>query len=427
MSTQESKLPQLHGHVFVIVRAAWIALVGVTLLGFGLALPYYFQEMRTVVGPEGGIVFEQLTAADAAVLQQLGVSMVAYALSFTVLIAVVGLAFAAIGVLIFWRKSDDWFGLAISFWLATMLASVSPALEPLVKAQPQWRLPVSALQTFGIGFFPIFLYLFPNGRFVPRWLRFLTAGWLAWMLVSPFTPILPLANGAFAGWWISLMLVMALMGVAAQVYRYRRVSTRVQRQQTKWVVFGFGVGMLMLAIVNTAVLVAPALREPGVPKLLFVMIGTIVFRLLPISFLPVTIAISILRYRLWDIDVLIRRTLIYGALTAALLVIYFGSVVLLQQVLRGLTGQQQSEIVTVISTLAIAALFVPLRGRVQSAIDRRFYRRKYDAARTLATFSASVRDEVDLEQVSRSLLDTVNETVQPTHVSLWLKPQAGKR
>src|SRR5438132_5837730 len=102
------------------------------------------------------------------------------------------------------------------------------------------------------------------------------------MLVSPFTPILPLANGPFAGWWISLMLVMALMGVAAQVYRYRRVSTRVQRQQTKWVVFGFGVGMLMLAIVNTAVLVAPALREPGVPKLLFVMIGTIVFRLLPI-------------------------------------------------------------------------------------------------------------------------------------------------
>src|SRR5439155_1294606 len=117
-----------------------------------------------------------------------------------------------------------------------------------------------------------------------------------------------------------------------------------------------GVGMLMLAIVNTAVLVAPALREPGMPKLLFVMIGTIVFRLLPISFLPVTIAISILRYRLWDIDVLIRRTLIYGALTAALLVIYFGSVVVLQQVLRELTGQGQSELVTVVSSLAILSI-----------------------------------------------------------------------
>src|SRR5438034_6220154 len=130
MSSQMSAHAQLRRRIFVILRAVWIALAGVTLSGFGLALPYYFQEMRTVVGPEGGILFEQLTAADAAVLQQLGVSVDAYALFFTVLLAIVGLAFAAIGVIIFWRKSDDWFGLAISFWLATMLASVSPALEP---------------------------------------------------------------------------------------------------------------------------------------------------------------------------------------------------------------------------------------------------------------------------------------------------------
>ena len=135
---------------------------------------------------------------------------------------------------------------------------------------------------------------------------------------------------------------------------------------------------------------------------------------------PLAMAVAILRYRLFEIDALINRTLVYGALSALLALIYFGSVVLLRALFRTLTGEQ-TELVTVLSTLFIAALFVPLRSAIQRAIDRRFYRRRYDAARVLAVFSATARDEVDLNTISEDLLAVVHETVQPEHASLWLR------
>jgi hypothetical protein len=141
---------------------------------------------------------------------------------------------------------------------------------------------------------------------------------------------------------------------------------------------------------------------------------------------PIAIGIAILRYRLYEIDTLINRTLVYGILTVMLVALYFGGIVVLQRVFVLLTGQQ-STLAVVASTLLIAALFSPMRRRIQSFIDRGFYRRKYDAAKTLDVFSAKLRDETDLDALSDDLVRVVRETMQPAHVSLWLRPEASPK
>jgi hypothetical protein len=144
--------------------------------------------------------------------------------------------------------------------------------------------------------------------------------------------------------------------------------------------------------------------------------------------IPLSIGAAVLRYRLYDIDIVINRTLVYGALTATLVALYFGGVATTQAIFRALTGQQeQPQLAIVVSTLAIAALFNPLRRRIQSFIDRRFYRRKYDAVKTLEAFSARLRDETDLDALNAELVGVVQGTMQPAHVSLWLRPDPPPR
>jgi hypothetical protein len=205
---------------------------------------------------------------------------------------------------------------------------------------------------------------------------------------------------------------------ASQIYRYRRVSTQVERQQTKWVVYGFICFIGINQLFWQPYVLIPALHQPDSLYLLLSYLDDF----FAISILAVSFDIAILRYRLYDIDILIRRTLIYGTLTVLLALVYFGLVIGLQALFHWITGQvSQSPVAIVASTLAIAALFQPLRHRIQAIIDRRFYRRKYDAAKTVEAFSATLRSEVDLSQLRQHLLSVVQETMQPAHVSLWLR------
>jgi hypothetical protein len=215
--------------------------------------------------------------------------------------------------------------------------------------------------------------------------------------------------------WVFMGYVVSL--VWSQVYRYRRVSTPAQRLQTRWVVFG-----TTLAIAGTFPFRVPldfSLVGGDTPFVLLVLEAgfTLTFLLVPFS-----IGVAMVRSRLFDVDVLINRTLVYGSLSATLVALYFGAVVVLQKLFIVLTGQG-STLAVVASTLLIAALFTPVRRRIQSFIDRRFYREKYDARKTLEGFSAKLRDETDLDALREDLVTAVRETVQPAHVSLWLRPR----
>jgi hypothetical protein len=206
--------------------------------------------------------------------------------------------------------------------------------------------------------------------------------------------------------------------LSIQVYRYVRIYTYSERQQTKWLVFGLASGLLLTAGSTILGNLLPQLSRPDSPYQLLMndLGGLVVF--LPLS---LSIGIALLRYRLWNIDIIINRTLVYGTLTVILTAVYVGLIIGLQALLRGIIRQDNS-VAIVISTLAIATLFLPLRSRIQKIIDRRFYRRKYDAARTLAAFSETLRNEVELSELREHLVTVVWETMQPAHVSLWLRP-----
>ena len=210
--------------------------------------------------------------------------------------------------------------------------------------------------------------------------------------------------------------------VVAQLYRYHSVSSRTERQQTKWIVFGVTVTYLIeFGYVLCSGFFPSFFSTGSLPGIILTPISNVVPILIPLSF-----GFAILRSRLWEIDIIIHRTLVYGTLTVLLAIVYFSGVIGLQSLVHRLTGQVlDSPLVIVGFTLLIAALFQPLRHRIQNTIDRRFYRRKYDAVRTLEAFSADLRNEVDLNTLTERLRAVVQETMQPTHISLWLrKPEA---
>jgi hypothetical protein len=266
----------------------------------------------------------------------------------------------------------------------------------------------------------LFFYVFPSGHFVPRWTRFVLVPAIAYW---GFTDLFPLApfNPFFRFPLLDDTAFLGVVGsmVIIQIYRYRHVSTPVQRQQTKWVVSGVSIGVGGFLLLTSLGHFFPSLLPVGgLANLIANVLGIGLMLLLPLS-----IGLAVLRSRLWEIDTIINRTLVYGTLTTTFALLYLGLVFMSQSLLRGMLNQD-SPLTIVASTLVIAALFQPLRKRIQAIIDRRFYRRKYDAQKMLDAFSATLRNEVDLDQLSEALVAVLQDTMQPSHVSLWLrKPQ----
>jgi hypothetical protein len=213
-----------------------------------------------------------------------------------------------------------------------------------------------------------------------------------------------------------VLLIAFLASAVSLILRLRRAKG-VERQQLKWFVYAATLATIgaVVALAGGNVFASELMNVIGYWE------GQLAF-----AALPVFTGIAILRHRLYDIDIIINRTLVYGSLTATLALIYFGGVATTEAIFHALTGEErQPQLAIVVSTLVIAALFMPLRRRIQALIDRRFYRRKYDAAKTLEAFSAKLRDETDLAALSEDLVGVVRETMQPAHVSLWLHPDPG--
>jgi hypothetical protein len=415
---ETSAYTTLHGRRLTITRAVCVAVALLTVTLFVAGLPLLYDWFRTLyIHDFGG------RDALSAHLAQLGLSVdffIAYLLLLGIIPAV---AYFAVAAIIFWRKSDEPMALFTALLLVLFAATIWGSTKELGEIHPilEWLSRVLEALSFALLF--LFFYLFPNGRFVPHWTR-----WLAGVLIAVTVPMVlfPASPLNIERWpilaYVLVLLGWLLAGVCAQVYRYLRVSSPTQRQQTKWVLFGYtaALGGYLGWISFYAIL---PLARPG-SRLVADMIGATVTSGLMLI-IPLSFGVAILRYRLYDIDVVINRTLVYGSLTATLVALYFGGIVVLQRLFVLLTGEQ-STLAIVASTLLIAALFSPLRRRIQAFIDRRFYRRKYDTRKTLEAFSAKLRNDSDLDVLSDDLVSVVRETMQPAHVSLWLRPETAQ-
>ena len=411
---------RLHGRWLLIARVGWLVLTVLILTLNVVMIPRYDALLQAHCQPGPQCFGLLLTPDDRQFLHQSGLSL-GFVAGYLVMLQVVTVVVnCALGALIFWRRSADWMALFCAFMLVLFggVALTNILLDTLAPVSPAWFALIGILDFLGQSGILIFFLLFPSGRFVPRWTRWVALGVVLYWIYTIFS-----TNIYSSSAWSNLVFFALLFcAVGAQVYRYRRVSTPRERQQTKWVVFGFAIGILgfVLLLILGNVLLPPALQLSGVGGIFVVVTGIYGFLLL----IPISIAIAILRSRLYDIDVVINKALVYGLLTVLLAAAYAGLVIGLQFLLGGII-KQNNGVAIVVSTLAIAALFQPLRRRIQNIIDRRFFRHKYDAAKIVAAYSATLRNEVDLSQLSEQLVAVVQETLQPTHVSLWLRPPGG--
>jgi hypothetical protein len=416
MSTSASTRATPRGRWLLAARVAWVAVAVATLMGaFASSVPARYAELAH---PSENV-------GDA--LAELGLSAGAYALYNVALDTLFVSVFAAVAIVIFWRRSGD----PIALLVATMLVVWGPlnglfVLTPGATEGMYGPLQAalgSVLTYVGYITWMLFFYLFPSGRFVPLWTRWLALLYGVFFFglwtFTPFGPESwppPLFGAAVLTVWGSFLV--------AQVYRYARVSSPVERQQTKWVVFGISVALVGVLATIFTLGAAVDLRPDQVGERMLSMFLMDAFMLA----LPISIGIAVLRSRLFEIDTIINRTLVYGSLTVMLVLLYLGGVTSTQTLVLALTGQRElPQLAVIISTLVIAALFNPLRRRVQAFIDRRFYRRKYDAARTLEAFSSKLRDETDLNTLGEDLISVARETMQPEHVSLWLRSSASPK
>lgn len=403
-----------------LLRAAWALIAAASLAVYCASLYYEWQY------PRGSGMIDLPTNVIISALEQMGIPLWIYRL-YRLLAGLLLMPWFVMGILIFAARPDEW--VVMLFSIVLIMFGTAPIADSLLAHAGSSLLVNTALLLSGIGFYGFFISfpLFPDGHLQPRWMRWPMGAMIALVALDLL--------GLRLGTWQQLLndimsVIIIICFFYAQVYRYRHADA-AHRQQMKWAVLGFTVAIVTFFGIGTVLNDLLGIdTAPNRTKLLYdIAISAVI--LTAFASVPVSMGFAILRYRLWDVDVIIRRTLVYSVITGILATVYFSGVTLFQAMFSKVAGSE-SPLAIVASTLIIAALFTPVRRRVQDVVDRRFYRRKYDAEKTIDSFASAVRDEVDIKRLQGALLGVVEETMQPEHVSLWLRERgeltsAGRR
>ncbi len=393
----------LSGRWLLLARIGWVAAVVLALGLFAVAITALYAQRSAP--PE----------AVRAGLDQLGLSVGFYAAYWSAVLVVFAVACLTVAAVIAWRKPGDGMALLVSLFLVLLGVANAPNMQALMETYPALAFPAQCLLFLTYACLFLFLCLFPDGRFVPRWTRPFA---LVWLGSIPVTLLLTGDSlGDPGGVWLALIILGGLpVGAAAQIYRYAWVSVPLQRQQTKWVVFGISVAVSGQVAFPLLVDFFPSLTQPGPTALLYDLAGFTGVTLAYL-FIPLTIGIAILRYRLWDIDVVLNRTLVYGALTALVVGIYVLVVGYLGALLR--TGDNL--FVSLVATGVVAILFAPLRDHLQRGANRLMYGERDDPYGVLSRLGRRLEGTLEPESVLPTVVWTVREALKLPYTAIALK------
>jgi hypothetical protein len=418
------------------LRMAWMILAALVLGLFILAISPRLLQLTQLPYDERVLL-----------MMDMDISVELYAIYVFAIESIALLAFFATAAIIYWQKPEDGVVFLVSASLMTFAAAIIPAFDTLSLVMPQTKDVVTLLHIFGVGLSLLVLYVFPDGHFIPSWIRvlaYLGGGWLLlWLIFAP-TADLSLATRAVqiiaytfmpdpmhADRVIEMVRVSALSlvmliwfatGLFSQIHRYRCVSTESQRQQTRWIVFSLTIAFIGYFAYNLPLQIIPALKQPGYTHLLYTLIGEPIY-LISLLTVPVFLTISITYHQLWNIDFLINRTIVYGVVTGVLGALYIGAIVIMQKISLALTGVARGELIVGITTAIFTLLFMPVRKRIQRVVDRQFYREQVDFRQAFTEFSQQVRTIIELPELLHVLVERTAQLYHAQHGAVYLCQQ----
>ncbi|GHO59807.1 sensor histidine kinase [Ktedonobacter robiniae] len=404
-SRQPGTISHLQGRPLLVARIFWLFLVAASLITFAASIPDAFAAAHIICPSAAECSSSGLTLNQARQLAHLGLSLDFYGALGVGLSIFLEVVYVTIGVIIFWLKADDWMALLGSLTLVTF-GSVFRGFNPDPSASLFLYVLALVMAFFGNCCIGLFFYLFPSGAFAPRWVRWLALIWVVYWAIKTLILGTVIAN---SGLDFVFFLGLLLSVVATQIYRYRRVSTSEQRRQTKWVVFGLSLALLGFL---SLIIVASVIPLPIIPDLIG---GSLLYVFL--SLIPLSIGVAILRSRLWDIDIIIKRALVYGALTACVVALY----VLVVVGLGALLQASGNLLISLLATCLVAVLFQPLRERLQQVVNRLLYGERNDPYKVISRLGSRLEAALAPETVLPTIVETVAQALKLPYVAIALK------